>query len=110
MRLRERDKQTVLLCEMTGMDDDRYTWGAATPIRAAVYPFGERLQAQVYGERIGDIRLMLYDGPEALAPGMGVSLGDGAPQYRIASVERWAHQRAVLERIPEGRRGGGAEA
>ena len=53
---------------------------------------------------------MLYDGSMALAPGMGVSLGDGAPQYRIVSVERWAHQRAVLEGIPEGRRGSGAEA
>ena len=110
MRLRERDKQTVLLCEMTGMEDDVYTWGEATPIRAAVYPAGERLEAQVYGERTGETRLMLYDGPTALAPGMGVSLGDGAPQYRIISVERWAHQRAVLEGIPEGRRGGGAEA
>ena len=110
MRLRERDKQTVLLCEMTGMEDDVYTWGEATPIRAAVYPAGERLEAQVYGERTGETRLMLYDGSEALAPGMGVSLGDGAPQYRIVSVERWAHQRAVLEGIPEGRRGGGASA
>ena len=110
MRLRERDKQTVLLCEMTGMEDDVYTWGEATPIRAAVYPAGERLEAQVYGERTGETRLMLYDGSMALAPGMGVSLGDGAPQYRIVSVERWAHQRAVLEGIPEGRRGSGAEA
>ena len=110
MRLRERDKQTVLLCEMTGMEDDVYTWGEATPIRAAVYPAGERIQAQVYGERAGETHLMLYDGPTALAPGMGVSLGDGAPQYRIISVERWAHQRAVLDGIPEGRRGGGAEA
>ena len=110
MRLREREKQTVLLCEMTDMEDDVYTWGEATPIRAAVYPAGERLEAQVYGERTGETRLMLYDGPTALAPGMGVSFGDGAPQYRIVSVERWAHQRAVLERIPEGRRGGGVEA
>ena len=110
MRLRERDKQTVLLCEMTGMEDDVYTWGEATPIRAAVYPAGERLEAQIHGERTGETRLMLYDGSTALAPGMGVSLGDGAPEYRIVSVERWAHQRAVLEGIPEGRRGGGASA
>ena len=109
MRLRERDKQTVLLCEMTGMEDDVYTWGEATPIRAAVYPAGERLEAQIHGERTGETRLMLYDGSTVLAPGMGVSLGDGVPQYRIVSVERWAHQRAVLEGIPEGRRGGGAE-
>lgn len=109
MRLRERDKQPVLLWTWTGMDEDRYTWGEATPIRAAVYPAGERLDPKVYGERIGDMRLMLYDGPVALAPGMGVALGEGAPQYRIASVERWAHQRALLEWIPEGRRGGGDE-
>ena len=110
MRLREREKQTVFLCEMTGMEDDVYTWGEATPIRAAVYPAGERLEAQIHGERTGETRLMLYDGSETLAPGMGVSLGDGVPQYRIVSVERWAHQRAVLEGIPEGRRGSGAEA
>ena len=42
--------------------------------------------------------------------GMGVALEGKTPGYRIVSVERWAHQRAVLERIPEGRRGGGAEA
>ena len=53
---------------------------------------------------------MLCDGPAALVPGMGVALGGETPQYRIVSVERWAHQRAVLERIPEGRRGGGASA
>lgn len=110
MRLRERDKQTVLLCEMTGMEDDVYTWGEATPIRAAVYPAGERLDPQVCGERIGDMRLMLCDGPAALVPGMRVALEGETPGYRIVSVERWAHQRAVLERIPEGRRGGGAEA
>ena len=110
MRLRERDKQPVLLWTWTGMDEDRYTWGAAMPIRAAVYSAGERLEAQIHGERTGETRLMLYDGSTALAPGMGGSLGDGAPQYRIVSVERWAHQRAVLEGIPEGRRGGGAEA
>ena len=53
---------------------------------------------------------MLFDGPAALVPGMGVALEGETPGYRIVSVERWAHQRAVLERIPEGRRGGGAEA
>ena len=110
MRLRERDKQPVRLWTWTGMDEDRYTWGAATPIRAAVYPAGERLDPQVCGERIGDMRLMLCDGPAALVPGMGVALEGETPGYRIVSVERWAHQRAVLERIPEGRRGGGAEA
>ena len=110
MRLRERDKQPVLLWTWTGMDEDRYTWGAATPIRAAVYPAGEQLDPQVYGERIGDMRLMLCDGPAALVPGMGVALEGETPGYRIVSVERWAHQRAVLEGIPEGRRCGGAEA
>lgn len=100
MRLRERDKQTVRLRGMTGLADDTCTWGEATPIRAAIYPAGERLDPRVYGEHLSDMRLMLYDGQLTLRPGMGVAVGEGdAPQYRIVSVERWSHQRAVLERI-----------
>jgi hypothetical protein len=73
-------------------------------IRAAVYPAGGELDARVYGERARDMRLLLYDGGEALATGMGVSLSGGTPEYRIVSMEGWSHQRALLERIPEGLR------
>lgn len=105
MRLRERDKQAVTLRECAGNDDDVYAWGPETAIRAAVYPAGRSLDARVYGERIGDIRLMLYDGDVPLEVGMGVALSGGAPAFRIVALERWDHWRATLERIPEGRRG-----
>ena len=105
MRLREREKQRVWLYTPEGPDDDVYFWGDPTVIRAAVYPAGGELDARVYGERARDMRLLLYDGGEALATGMGVSLSGGAPEYRIVSMEGWSHQRALLERIPEGRRG-----
>lgn len=110
MRLRERDKQTVVLREPAGMDDEGTTWGAATAIRAAVYPAGERLDRRVYGERVERMRLMLYDGAVRLRPGMGVALCGDVPQYRIESVEAWSHQRALLAGLSEGRRGvdGGA--
>lgn len=108
MRLRERDKRDVILRACTGLNDDAYTWGEATAIRAAVYPAGRRLDPQVYGERVTDMRLLLYDGSLALEVGMGVALRDGPPEWRIDSLEAWTHQTAVLERIPEGRRGDGA--
>lgn len=105
MRLREREKQNVVLYRMTGMDDDAYTWGPGTAIRAAVYPGARTLDPRVYGERVADMRLMLADGDAPLDVGMGVALEDGAPAYRIVALERWDHWRATLERIPEGRRG-----
>lgn len=105
MRLREREKQDVVLYPLTGMDDDVYTWGTGTAIRAAVYPGASALDPQVYGERVADTRLMLADGGARLDVGMGVSLGGGLPAYRIIALERWDHWRATLERIPEGRRG-----
>lgn len=106
MRLRERDKQTVTLHAFAGLEADRYTWAAGTPVRAAVYPMEKTGAAQVWGERVEETRLMLCD---TAAPdvGMGVCVdaADGRPDFRVISVERWDHTRAVLARIPEGRRG-----
>lgn len=104
MRLRERDKRDVIVYAFTGMDEDVYTWGRGRCIRAAVYPAGCSVDKRVYGEGVKEERLMLYDGDEPLCAGMGVSLDGGTPAYRIVSIERWSHVRAVLERIPEGRR------
>ena len=107
--MRERDKQEVHVFAWTGMDDDLYTWGARTAIRAAVYPGGEKLERRVYGECSEDTAVMLYDGETPIETGMGVSLDGGLPSFRIVRVERWAHTRATLERIPgrERTHGGG---
>lgn len=105
MRLRERDKRDVTLRACTGFDDDVYLWGDATPISAAIYPNRRGIDAKVYGEKIEETRLLLYDGDVRLAVGMGVSESEGAPMWRIKSLEDWGHQSAVLEWIPEARRG-----
>lgn len=101
MRLREREKRDVLLRAFTGLDDDVYTFGEGVPARASVYPLTSGMDARVTGEQ-ETLRLrMLYDGGEPLQVGMGVTLADGL--YRIVSLNRWAHQEAVLERMGEGR-------
>ena len=105
MRLRERDKVSVTVYEPLGRNDDVYQWGASKAIRAAVYPAGRSLRPEIYGNRVSEMRIMLYDGGEKLEVGRGVSLDGGLPTYLIKEVERWDHQRAVLEMIPPGRRG-----
>lgn len=121
MRLRERDKRTAGIWTFTGMDEDIYTWGTGRKIRAAVYPLGRETDARIYGERIRDMRVMLYDGEGPLEVGMGVYIQEDAParedgertpgaqmrrpNYRIIALERWTHWKATLQRIPEGRSG-----
>ena len=105
MRLREREKREIVIYPWLNAEEDAYTWGEPFAVRAAVYPLGQKLQNAVYGEQVTDKRLMLYDGKEPLQVGMGVSLDGGAPAFRIVSMETWRHVSAVLERIPEGRRG-----
>lgn len=106
MRLRERDKRDMTVAACTGFDDDVYRWGERCPIRAAVYPMGRSIDAQIYGDKVRDMRRLLYDGEDVLLEvGMGVSLDGGAPAWHIKYVESWDHQSVVLELIPEGRRG-----
>ena len=105
MRLRERDKRAITVYAWTGMDEDVYIWGESQSLRAAVYPHTETISPQVYGDCVKDKKLLLYDGDAELRAGMGVSLDGGVPAYRIVSVERWTHTRAVIEAIAEGRRG-----
>lgn len=105
MRLRERSKRPVALYAWTGMDEDVYTWGERTDIRASVYPAACGLEASVCGERIEERLLMLVEGDVSLQIGMGVALEGGVPQYRIVALERWSHGAATIERIAEGRRG-----
>lgn len=106
MRLRERDKQDVRVYALLGLSDDVYMWDSKVKkIRAAVYPAGRNIDQKVYGDKIREMRLMLYDGEEALEVGMGVSLDGALPAWHIKSIEKWDHQRIVLEMIPPGRRG-----
>ena len=109
MRLQQKNKQQVHAYVWTGLEEDAYTWGERHALDAAVYPLGEGLTENLWGEIPGQRLLLLYDGAFPLAVGMGVSLDGGTPAYRITALERWSHQRATLEWIPEGRRGcGGA--
>ena len=85
--------------------DDAYRWAEGVTIRAALYPDTNALQERPFGSRQTQTLLMLYDGDEELKAGMGVSLDGGLPAYRIVSVERWAHTRALIRRIEAGRRG-----
>lgn len=108
MRLREREKKDVIVYNPAGFDDDVYLWGESESIRAAIYPNTRFIDARIYGDRIRETKMMLYDGAKSLEVGMGVSLDGRTPAYRIESVEPWfGHQAAVLQWIPEGRRGDG---
>lgn len=111
MRLRERDKICVTVRECVGFDDDVYTWGDGKTIRAGVYQNTRTIDAKIYGEKVRQTRLMLYDGADGegvtLEAGMGVSLDGGEPAYRIKTVEGFSHQTALLELIAEGRRSNG---
>jgi hypothetical protein len=108
MRLREREKRTltVRLPEEGALSEDVIAWGEGFEIRAAIYPNGREIDVKLYGERVNDMRLMLYEGAKALDVGMGVcvDVSDGVPDYRIIRIEQWAHTRATLEKIPDGRR------
>lgn len=108
MRLRERDKRVVVL-RVPLPHDDLYIWqGPGLAVRAAVYPLSGQLAAQMYGDKLTQMRLMLYDGPETIRPGLGVCVdvpGTQSCDYRVVSVERWGHQKVTLEWIPPDMRG-----
>lgn len=107
MPLRKRDKRSVWVYSPAGLSEDVYAWENGEEILAAVYPLGDKLEEKPFGGSAKASRLMLYDGKKELSVGMGVSLDGGAPAWRIVGLEAWRHQRAVLESIPEGRRGDG---
>lgn len=108
MRLRERDKQDIILREAAG-GGDRYSWRPGIPLRAVLRPGTSQVMMALYGERTARMLLMLYDGGHWLRERQGVCVEAGAQDscdYRIVSVERWSgHQRAHLEWIPEDLRG-----
>lgn len=107
MRLMQRTLREVSIYEAAGGARERYAWGEGRTIRAAVYPGEEEIQPGEAGERREETRVLLCEEPGALRVGMGVCVeaADGRPDYRVVRLETWAHARAVLRRIPEGKRG-----
>lgn len=90
------------------MGGDVPNWGAGTAILAVIQPLNGAIAANLYGERLKSMKLLLYDGTIPIAQGMGVCAEVAADQpcdYKIVSSESWAgHQRAAMEWIPPGRR------
>ncbi len=108
MRLLEKNKQSITLRPKTG-GTDVPIWGAGTSTRAVIQPLSGSVAAQIYGEKVSKMKLLLYDGTEHLTEGMGVCVevaGDQPCDYFIkAPPEGWSgHQRATIEWIPPGRR------
>ena len=107
MRLQEKNKRDMILRLRAG-GADVPIWGPGTAIRAVIQPASSKILAEMYGERINKMKLLLYDGPETLKEGMGLCVdvaGDQPCDYRIISAEAWSgHQKAILEWIPAGRR------
>ena len=69
-------------------------------------PYAEYQNSKIMTASPAELTLMLYEGAKALDVGMGVcvDVSDGVPDYRIIRIEQWAHTRATLEKIPDGRR------
>ena len=107
MRLMQRTLRTVTVHTPAGLSQERYTWSAGTPLRAAIYPADAAIKAQLSGERLEETRILLCENPAALEIGMGVCVeaADGKPDFRVVELERWTHARALLRRIPDGKRG-----
>lgn len=107
MRLMQRTLREVNIYEAAGGARERYAWGEGRTIRAAIYPGAAESQRREAGERTEETRVLLCEEPDALRVGMGVCVeaADGRPDYRVARLETWTHARAILQRIPEGKRG-----
>lgn len=106
MRLREREKRSVGLFALAGVQDDVFIWETGRTIRAAIYPLEQAMQCRFEGEKTTGTHLMLCE-DASVEVGMGVCVeaADGRPDFRVISVQTWDHTRAVLSRIPQGRRG-----
>lgn len=115
MRLHWRSKKPVAFRvpdtspENAEKREDQYVWGEAHPDMAAHQPDTSLLTATQFGDKAKRMRLMLYDGTQELAEGMGVCIfvpPEASCDYRILSTELWEGvQRARLEWIPEVKRG-----
>lgn len=107
MRLMENRKRPVTLRPKIG-GTDIPVWGVGTVIRSIIQPVSSKVLAEMYGERITKMKLLLYDGATIITEGMGVCVelpGDQPCDYKVICTEQWAgHQRAIIEWIPANRR------
>jgi hypothetical protein len=108
----EQGKRTVYIRRKTETGRDRYNepiieWGAPTPIRAAIRPLRSVLDAQLYGQRVQRMLMLLYAGLEDITEGTCLCVDVAAtdpPDYRVVSVAKWpGHRRLDVERIQDER-------
>lgn len=79
------------------------TYEEAVEIRATTWKASGKLQLEMYGERLTNIRNMEYEGAEAMQEGDGICLYVGPeedPDYKIISVNADSSpKRMELEKI-----------
>jgi len=111
VRLVERGKRTVYLRARGTSKANPYheptpVWGDPVAIRACVQPMSGGLEASAYGQRVADMRLMLYAGIAAIREADGVCVdvpGGAEPDYKVVSVQAWSgHRRIAIERTAIG--------
>lgn len=108
MRLCERDKRTVYIKAQTGGKSNtgvvKATYSATfTEIRATIQPLSSKLAAEMYGLKVNDMLLLLYDGAETfnLADGICVYAASNVnPDYKVVSKKLWgSHTEYELEKV-----------
>lgn len=77
-------------------------WENPTEARASVFPMGDGVSAELYGERATNMRRIVIDKPISIEVNSGVWLPgetDKEPPWRIVSVQTWPnHTEATLEK------------
>ncbi len=105
-RLRQRDLRELIVVRRISIQEPDGTtsegWAAqGHTIKAKVQPWGGRLMAEMYGQRLAYM-LMLYAAAEAdIQESDGVCINtSGQPDYQVVAVRRWnGHLVADLERV-----------
>ena len=108
---RSRTRPVYIHQALDSVDNDIASFNASySTLRVAIQPLDDQLSAQVYGERMEDMRLLLTNKPTTLLPkGTGVCVdvaADALPDYRVVSSKPWfTHTRVILKWYAEGNRG-----
>lgn len=81
---------------------------AYQPLLGSLQPLSGSLVAQMYGERLRNMRLLLAAPAAPVNEGDGVCVdvpGEESPDFKVVYVARWSRHLVVhLEYIPEGER------
>lgn len=65
------------------------SWGEAQALTATVWQASGRVQAEMYGERLTYIKMMEYEGDEAISVNDGICVdvdGDTVPDYKVIAA------------------------